>query len=105
MAFVTGYCAKLLSFDGANSTIILEYNTTNIVSTNKSNCDWAVSVTAEFLESQTNYYFLESQPATANSDFQLTIDSQIYTTVTGWILFSFVSGHALGRILKALGRR
>ncbi|MBW3697891.1 hypothetical protein EK599_19590 [Vibrio sp. T187] len=105
MAFVTGYCASLLSFDGANSTIILEYNTTNIVSTNKSNCDWAVSVTTEFLESQNNYYFLESQPAAVSSDYQLNIDSEIYTTVSGWILFSFVSGHALGRILKALGRR
>ncbi|TKF05626.1 hypothetical protein [Vibrio kanaloae] len=35
----------------------------------------------------------------------LTIEPELYTTVSGWILFSFVSGHVLGRILKALGRR
>jgi len=34
----------------------------------------------------------------------LTIDPELYTTVSGWILLSFVSGHVLGRILKTLGR-
>ncbi|MDN3699347.1 hypothetical protein QWY97_18675 [Vibrio cortegadensis] len=34
----------------------------------------------------------------------LTIDSELYTTVSGWILFSFVSGHVLGRILKGFGK-
>ncbi|MDA0153788.1 hypothetical protein V5098_21345 [Vibrio coralliirubri] len=34
----------------------------------------------------------------------LTIDSELYTTVSGWILLSFVSGHVLGRILKTLGK-
>ena len=34
----------------------------------------------------------------------LTLDADLYTTVSGWILFSFVSGHVLGRILKTLGK-
>ncbi|CAH6804476.1 hypothetical protein [Vibrio crassostreae] len=34
----------------------------------------------------------------------LTIEPELYTTVSGWILLSFVSGHVLGRILKTLGR-
>ncbi len=35
---------------------------------------------------------------------QLNIDGELYATVSGWILFSFVSGHVLGRILKSLGK-
>ncbi|MBG0757518.1 hypothetical protein BOO21_19495 [Vibrio cidicii] len=34
----------------------------------------------------------------------VTIDSQIYTTVSGYLLLSLVSGHILGRILKTFGR-
>ncbi|MFS1981084.1 hypothetical protein BCU36_018745 [Vibrio lentus] len=34
----------------------------------------------------------------------LNIDQELYTTVSGWILLSFVSGHVLGRILKTLGK-
>ncbi|MGF1719249.1 hypothetical protein L4D20_04290 [Vibrio kyushuensis] len=34
----------------------------------------------------------------------LTIDSSLYITVSGWILFSFVSGHVLGRIIKGLSK-
>ncbi|MEZ8323180.1 hypothetical protein AB4401_09950 [Vibrio cyclitrophicus] len=34
----------------------------------------------------------------------LSIDGELYTTVSGWILLSFVSGHVLGRILKTLGK-
>ncbi|CAK2065578.1 conserved hypothetical protein [Vibrio crassostreae] len=34
----------------------------------------------------------------------LSIDSELYTAVSGWILLSFVSGHVLGRILKTLGK-
>ncbi|WP_171375511.1 hypothetical protein [Vibrio aestuarianus] len=34
----------------------------------------------------------------------LTIDSQLYTDMTGYLLLSFASGHILGRILKGLGR-
>ncbi|MEZ8474942.1 hypothetical protein ITG08_20490 [Vibrio cyclitrophicus] len=34
----------------------------------------------------------------------LSIDAELYTTVSGWILLSFVSGHVLGRILKTLGK-
>lgn len=34
----------------------------------------------------------------------LTIDPQLYAHVSGYLLLSFVAGHVLGRILKALGR-
>lgn len=34
----------------------------------------------------------------------VTIDSEIYTTVSGYLLLSLVSGHILGRILKTFGR-
>lgn len=34
----------------------------------------------------------------------LTIDPQLYADVSGYFLLSFVAGHILGRILKALGR-
>ncbi|SON48617.1 conserved protein of unknown function [Vibrio tapetis subsp. tapetis] len=35
---------------------------------------------------------------------QLTIDPEIYTLVSGYMLLSFLSGHVLGRILKGLGK-
>ncbi|MCG9544804.1 hypothetical protein L1D37_13615 [Vibrio sp. Isolate33] len=39
-----------------------------------------------------------------SSTQSLDINAQLYSTVSGWILFSFVSGHVLGRILKSLGK-
>ncbi|MGO2323175.1 hypothetical protein [Vibrio casei] len=35
---------------------------------------------------------------------QFTINPDLYSQVTGYILLSFVIGHVLGRILKTLGR-
>ncbi|WP_084720258.1 hypothetical protein [Vibrio neptunius] len=35
----------------------------------------------------------------------LTIDSDLYQLVSGYLLLSFVSGHVLGRIVKTLGRK
>ncbi|MEZ8039633.1 MULTISPECIES: hypothetical protein [Vibrio] len=46
----------------------------------------------------TEYNNLVSTPQSLN------IDTELYTTVSGWILLSFVSGHVLGRILKTLGK-
>ncbi|AUB86563.1 hypothetical protein DEA41_07180 [Vibrio anguillarum] len=46
----------------------------------------------------------ELEQLQSNSLGSLTIDPQLYTDVTGYILLSFVSGHILGRILKVLGR-
>lgn len=46
----------------------------------------------------------ELEQLQSNSLGSLTIDSQLYTDVTGYLLLSFVSGHILGRILKGLGR-
>ncbi|WP_159656615.1 hypothetical protein [Vibrio atypicus] len=40
----------------------------------------------------------------SNPDYELTIDTELYSLVSGWLLFSFVSGHVLGRILKGLGK-
>ncbi len=40
----------------------------------------------------------------ANALGIVTIDSEIYTEVTGYLLLSLVSGHVLGRIVKTLGR-
>ncbi|ELV8579072.1 hypothetical protein QNF13_004453, partial [Vibrio vulnificus] len=34
----------------------------------------------------------------------VTIDPEIYTTVSGYLLLSMLSGHILGRIVKTLGR-
>lgn len=47
----------------------------------------------------------EVQQLTTSPVGSLTIDSEVYTTVTGFLLLSFLSGHILGRIVKALGRR
>ena len=38
------------------------------------------------------------------SSQSLTVYPELYALVSGWILFSFVSGHVLGRILKTLGK-
>ena len=35
---------------------------------------------------------------------QLHISQSLYGTVTGFLLLSFVSGHALGRIVKTFGK-
>jgi hypothetical protein len=35
---------------------------------------------------------------------ELTINPELYSTVSGWLLLSFISGHVLGRILKTLGK-
>lgn len=34
----------------------------------------------------------------------VTIDPEIYTTVSGYLLLSLLAGHILGRIVKTLGR-
>lgn len=50
------------------------------------------------------YVLLEKIHYQSFTDFVLTIDPDLYKTVSGWILFSFVSGHVLGRILKGLNK-
>ncbi|MBN3572085.1 hypothetical protein [Vibrio neptunius] len=35
----------------------------------------------------------------------LTIDSDLYQLVSGYLLLSFVTGHVLGRIVKTMGRK
>ncbi|CAK4075885.1 hypothetical protein [Vibrio sp. 16] len=40
----------------------------------------------------------------STTDYELNIDTELYSLVSGWLLFSFVSGHVLGRILKSLGK-
>lgn len=35
----------------------------------------------------------------------LTIDSQLYSDLTAYLLLSFFGGHVLGRLVKTMGRR
>ncbi|AYV19849.1 hypothetical protein AAFX24_00040 [Vibrio mediterranei] len=49
-----------------------------------------------------DYQLLNSLSSSVGSD--ITIDSDVYVTVTGYLLLSFVSGHVLGRILKTFGK-
>jgi len=62
-----------------------------IVST-QNYCDYVLLTSAELEELQTGL------------DGNLNIDSQLYTSVTGYLLLSLVGGHILGRIVKGLGR-
>lgn len=41
---------------------------------------------------------------TNNSNLVFDIDSALFVDVTFYLLLSFLSGHILGRIVKALGR-
>lgn len=47
----------------------------------------------------------EIQKIVENPTDNLTIDSDLYTTLSGHMLLSFIVGHCLGRIAKTLGRR
>lgn len=49
-------------------------------------------------------YVLLNSSEIPDSDFSLDIDSSLYTTVSGYMLLAFVSGHILGRIIKTMGR-
>ncbi|AYV19811.1 hypothetical protein [Vibrio mediterranei] len=40
----------------------------------------------------------------SSSSGDITIHSDVYVMVTGYLLLSFVSGHVLGRILKTFGK-
>lgn len=41
-----------------------------------------------------------------NTSFgSLTIDSQLYSDLTAYLLLSFFGGHVLGRLVKTMGRR
>ncbi|MDW6019039.1 hypothetical protein SBW85_15170 [Vibrio plantisponsor] len=60
--------------------------------TSNSSCDYALLSATELEELQTGL------------DGNLNIDSQLYTSVTGYLLLSLVGGHILGRIVKGLGR-
>lgn len=41
---------------------------------------------------------------TPGANLEFDINAAFFTEITGYLLLSFVSGHVLGRILKALGR-
>ena len=53
-----------------------------------------------------NFYLVSNAEYDALNAYTngVTIDPVLYTTVSGWILLSFVSGHVLGRILKTMGK-
>lgn len=58
-----------------------------------SSCDYALLTAAELEELQ------------ADSVGALSIDPNLYSTVSGYLLLSLVGGHVLGRLVKVLGRR
>ncbi len=62
------------------------------VVSSESNCDYVLLTTTELEELNTGL------------DGNLNIDSQLYSSVTGYLLLSLVGGHVLGRIVKGLGR-
>ncbi|MBY7906578.1 hypothetical protein KW458_13910 [Vibrio fluvialis] len=55
-------------------------------------CDYVLLTSAELQQLQTS------------SADALSIDPNLYTTVSGYLLLSLVGGHVLGRIVKGLGR-
>ena len=67
--------------------------TNGYITASSSSCDYML-LTSE-----------EVQRIVGTSTDGLTIDSQLYQTVTGYLLLSFITGHALGRIAKTMGRR
>lgn len=103
MPFVTGYCANVISVQSGNAILSTSFTNENNAVTGKQNCDWSVSATGSLLKAQKQFEMLSAQ-SPVSSDYELTINPEIYTTVSGWILVSFVSGHVLGRILKTLGK-
>lgn len=49
-------------------------------------------------------YVLINSSELPSSNLELNIDPELYTTVSGYMLLAFVSGHVLGRIIKTMGR-
>lgn len=47
---------------------------------------------------------VEYNDIVTNSNTHLTVNSEVYGLVSGYMLLSFLSGHILGRILKGLGK-
>ncbi|WGY45005.1 hypothetical protein [Vibrio sp. ABG19] len=72
------------------SKCVIDYN--GYLMTTSSGCDYVVLTPVEL---QT------LQDSTTGS---LSIDSELYSSVTGYLLLSLVGGHILGRIVKGLGR-
>lgn len=73
------------------STCVIVHN--GYLITSPVGCDYVVLTPSEVQD---------LSPSTVSG---LTINQELYTTVSGWLLLSFVSGHVLGRILKTLGKR
>ncbi|UJQ40399.1 MULTISPECIES: hypothetical protein [Vibrio] len=74
------------------SNCVIQYNGYLMLAPQGFDCTYVILTPSELEQLQ------------SNSLGSLTIDSQLYTDVTGYLLLSFVSGHILGRILKGLGR-
>lgn len=56
-------------------------------------------------DGQTNIAIESSLGSSGSQAVTLDISQEVYTTVSGWLLLSFISGHVLGRIVKTLGKR
>ncbi|WP_249339529.1 MULTISPECIES: hypothetical protein [unclassified Vibrio] len=74
------------------SNCVIQYNGYLMLAPQGFDCTYVILTPSELEQLQ------------SNSLGSLTIDPQLYTDVTGYLLLSFVSGHILGRILKGLGR-
>ncbi|MBT2960895.1 hypothetical protein PL85_18415 [Vibrio anguillarum] len=74
------------------SNCVIQYNGYLMLAPQGFDCTYVILTPSELEQLQ------------SNSLGSLSIDPQLYTDVTGYILLSFVSGHILGRILKVLGR-
>ncbi len=72
------------------ATCVIAHN--GYLITSSVGCDYVVMTSSEV------------EQLTQSSVSELTINQELYTTVSGWLLLSFVSGHVLGRILKTLGK-
>ncbi|MDE1333352.1 hypothetical protein [Vibrio aestuarianus] len=74
------------------SNCVIQYNGYLMLAPQGFDCTYVILTPSELEELKTSL------------DGSLTIDSQLYADVSGYLLLAFVSGHVLGRILKGLGR-
>ncbi|WP_194577701.1 hypothetical protein [Vibrio anguillarum] len=74
------------------SNCVIQYNGYLMLAPRGFDCTYVILTPSELEQLQ------------SNSLGSLTIDSQLYADVSGYLLLAFVSGHVLGRILKGLGR-
>ncbi|MBY8160384.1 hypothetical protein KW508_20480 [Vibrio fluvialis] len=68
------------------------YSSNDYIRSSSTHCQYVILTPTELEDLQ------------ADSLGALTIDPNLYTTVSGYLLLSLIGGHVLGRIVKGLGR-